>query len=97
MNWGLIAAKTNERKKPRLEALPLKESKRGFIAHCKHFTYKLKLVRSPYLGLLTDPFYSNKIKNKQEKQVNHTYNLIQVKIFMKAIKWNKEKIDIIKW
>ena len=47
---------TNQRRKPGLEALPLKECERGVIAHPKHFTYKVKLVRSPYLGLLTFPF-----------------------------------------
>ena len=41
--------------------------------------------------------YSNKVKGKQEKQVTHTYNLIEAKIFMETTKWNKEKIDIIRW
>ena len=43
------------------------------------------------------PFYSNKVKDKQEKQVNHTYALIEAKILMQAKKWNEEKIDIIRW
>ena len=47
---------TNQKKKLSLEALPLKEWKRGFIAHSKHFTYKVKPVRSPYLELLMFPF-----------------------------------------
>ena len=42
-------------------------------------------------------FYSNKVKGKQEKQVAHTYPLIEAKIIMKTTKWNKEKIDIIRW
>ena len=77
---------TSQRKKPRVEALLLKECKRGFIAHSKQFTYKVKLVRSPYLGLFIFSFYSNKVKDKQEKQVNHTYFLIEAKIFMEAKK-----------
>ena len=32
------------------------------------------------------PFYSSKVKDKQEKQVTHTYPLIKAKIFMKATK-----------
>ena len=32
------------------------------------------------------PFYSNKVKDKEEKQVTHTYALRQVKIFMEAAK-----------
>ena len=41
--------------------------------------------------------YANKVKDEQEKQVTHTYPLIQAKRFMEATKWNKEKIDIIRW
>ena len=29
-------------------------------------------------------FYSNKVKDKQEKQVMHTYNLSEAKSFMEA-------------
>ena len=38
-----------------------------------------------------------KVNDKQEKQVTHTYALIEAKIFMKATNWSKEKIDIIRW
>ena len=31
-------------------------------------------------------FYSNKVKDKQEKQVTHTYPLINAKSFMKGTK-----------
>ena len=31
-------------------------------------------------------FYSYKVKGKQEKQVTHTYNLIEAKIFMETTK-----------
>ena len=41
-------------------------------------------------------FCSNKLKDKQEKQVTHTYHLIEAKSFMEDTKWDKEKIDIIK-
>ena len=33
-----------------------------------------------------DSFNSSKVKDKQEKQVTHTYYLIEVKIFMEATK-----------
>ena len=39
----------------------------------------------------------NKVKDKKEKQATHTYALIKAQIFMEATKWNKEKIDIIRW
>ena len=59
---------TNERKDPRLRALPLKECTRRFIAHPKHFTYSVKLVRSPYLGLFMFPFIQIKAKiNKKSR------------------------------
>ena len=61
---------TNEGKKPRLEALPFKECKRGFIAHSKHFAYKVKLVRSPYLGLFMFP--SSEIESKIKKKNRST-------------------------
>ena len=47
---------TNRRKKPGIEALQFKECKGGFIAHSKHFTYKVKHVRRPYLGRFMIPF-----------------------------------------
>ena len=50
------------------EALALKEWKEGFIVHSKHFTYKVKLVRSPYLGLFMFPFIQIKSKiNKKSR------------------------------
>ena len=78
------------------EALSLKECKKGFIVQSKHLTYKTNLMRSPYLRLFYVTFYSNKFKDKQEKQVTHTYNLIDAKIFEEATKGNKEKIDIVR-
>ena len=59
---------TNRRKKPAIEALPLKECKRGFIAHSKHLTYKVKLVRSPYLGLFMIPFIQVKSKINKKRR-----------------------------
>ena len=53
-------------------------------------------MRSPYLGMFYITFYSNKVKAKQKKQLMHTYNLIEAKVFMEPTKWKKEKIDIIK-
>ena len=32
------------------------------------------------------PFYLNQVKDQQEKQVTHTYHLIEAKIFMEATK-----------
>ena len=64
--------------------------------HSKHLTYKIKLLRSPYLWLFYVTFYSNKFKDKQEKQVTHTYPLIEAKSFREATKGNKEKIDIVR-
>ena len=32
------------------------------------------------------PFYSNELKDKEEKQVTHTYPLIKAKSFMEATK-----------
>ena len=61
-----IIQNTNQREKPRLEGLLLRECKRGFIAHCKHFTYKVKLVKSSYLGQFMFPFVQkNARKNKK--------------------------------
>ena len=38
-------------------------------------------------------FIQNKVKDKQEKQVTNTYNLIEAKSFMEA---TKERRDIIR-
>ena len=78
---------TNQRKKTRLEVLLLKECKRGFLAYPKHFTYNVQLVRSPYISKAVHvPFYSNKVKDKQEMQTTRTYTLFEAKIFMEAKK-----------
>ena len=68
------------------KALLFKECKRGFIAHSKHLTYKVKHIRSPYVGLFYVTFYSNKVKAKRKRQVAHTYTLIEAKVFMEATK-----------
>ena len=54
--------------------------------HSKHFAYKVKLMRLLYLGLFYVTFYLNKGKDKQKKQVTHTYSLIKAKVFMEATK-----------
>ena len=51
----------------------------------KHFTLKVKLVNTLF-GAIYVCFYSNKVKGKQEKEVTHTYTLIEVKIFMETTK-----------
>ena len=83
--------------KPKEKAFPLKEGRRGYIAHSKHFTFKVTAGEEQVSRAVYVPFYSNKIKDKQEKQLTHTYRLIEAKIFMEATKWNKEKIGIIRW
>ena len=64
--------------------------------HSKHLTYKIKLMRSPYLWLFYVTLYSNKGIDTQEKQVTHTYHLIEAKIFKEATNGNKEEIDIVR-
>ena len=59
--------------------------------------FKDKAGEKTLSGTVYVCFYSNKVKGKQEKQVKHTYPLIVAKIFMETTKWNKEKIDIIRW
>ena len=56
-----------------------------------------KAAEEPLSGAVFVRFYSNKVKDKHEKQFTHTYNLIEAKDFMEATKWNKEKIDIVRW
>ena len=73
--------------KPGLEAPPLKECNRGFIAHSKHFTHlQGKAVEKPVSRAAYVAFYLTKGNDKQEKQVTHTYNLIGAKIFIEATK-----------
>ena len=64
--------------------------------HFQYFTYKVKLVRRPYLWLYMSLFIQVKSKINKTKQVTHTYNLIETKIFMEATKGSKEKIDNIR-
>ena len=53
----------------------------------KHFTYKVRLMMSSYLGLFLFIFFcSNKFKDKQEKQVRRTYYLIDAKSCMEKTK-----------
>ena len=58
---------------------------------------KGKAAEGPLSRAVYVRFYLSKVKDKQEKQVTYTYHLIKAKGFMEAIKWNKEKIDIIRW
>ena len=62
--WKHTSFEKNERKKPRLEAFPLKKCKRESIALSKHCTCKVHLLKGPYLGLFMFPF----IKKKGEWQ-----------------------------
>ena len=59
--------------------------------------FKGKAGEKTISGAVYACFYWNKVKGKQKKQVTHTYNLIKAKIFMETTKWNKERIDIIRW
>ena len=59
--------------------------------------FKGKAGEKTLSGAVYVCFYSSKVKDKQEKQVTHTYPLNEAKIFMETTKWNKEKIGIITW
>ena len=48
--------------------------------------FKGKAGEKTLSGAVYVCFYSNKVKRKQEKEVTHTYTLIQVKIFMETTK-----------
>ena len=52
-------------------APPLKVWMRGCIARSKHFTWKVKLLRSPYIGLFMFAFMQ--IKWKINKKAGHAY------------------------
>ena len=58
---------------------------------------KGKAAEESLSGAVFVRYYSNKVKYKHEKQYTHTYDLIEAKDFMEATKWNKEKIDIVRW
>ena len=57
---------------------------------------KGKAAEEPLSRAVYVHIYLNKAKDRQEKQVTHTYNLIEAKISMVATKRNKEHIDIIR-
>ena len=59
--------------------------------------WKGKAAEEPLSKAVYVRFYSSKAKGKQEKQVTHTYKLIEAKRLMEATKWKKEKVDIIRW
>ena len=48
--------------------------------------FKGQAAEEPLPRAVYVPFYSNKVKDKQEKQVTHTYKLIEAKGFMEATK-----------
>ena len=56
-----------------------------------------KAAEKPLAMAVYVRFYLNKVKDKQEKLVLHTYPLIKGKSLMEATKWNKEKIDVFRW
>ena len=58
---------------------------------------KGKAAEEPLSRAVYVRFHSSKVKDKQEKQVTHTYKLIEAKRFMETTEWNKEKVDIIRW
>ena len=59
--------------------------------------FKGKAGENTLSGAVYVCFYSNKVKGKEEKQVTHTYPLMEGMIFMETTKWKKEKIDILRW
>ena len=54
--------------------------------HNLNTSLKGKAAEEPLSRAVYVLFYSNKVKDKQEKQVTHTYALIEAKSFMKATK-----------
>ena len=54
--------------------------------HLQGIVGKEPLSRAAYV-----PFYLNKVKDQQEMQATHTYNLIKGKIFMEAKKLKKKE------
>ena len=56
--------------------------------NCAIYTlnFKGKAAEKPFSRPVYVPFYSNKVKDRQEKQVMHTYPLIKAKSFMEAKK-----------
>ena len=48
------------------KAPPLKVWMRGLIGQSKHFTLKVKLMKSPNLGLFMFPFIQIKLKTKKK-------------------------------
>ena len=47
---------------------------------------KSKAAEEPFTGAVFVRYYSNKVKDKHEKQFTHTYDLIEAKDFMEATK-----------
>ena len=45
-----------------------------------------KAAEEPLSRAVYVRFFANKVKDKQEKQVTHTYNLIEAKRFMETTK-----------
>ena len=60
-------------------------------------TLQGKTAEQPLYRAVYASFYSSKVNDKKEKQVMHTYPLIEAKMFMTATKWNEENRDIIRW
>ena len=49
-------------------------------------SFRGKAGKEPLSRAVYVPFYLNKVKDKEEKQVSHTYQLIKAKIFRTATK-----------
>ena len=60
-------AQTKGRSLDKIKGLPLKVWMRGFIAHSKHFTYMVELVRTPSPGLFMLAFIQ--IKSMINKKI----------------------------
>ena len=58
----------------------------GCAVRYKGITLKGKTAEEPLFRAVYVRFSSNKVKDKQEKQVTHTYPLIEAKRFMEATK-----------
>ena len=76
---------TNQRKKSSRKGHSLKECKRDLLRTLNTFLQG-KADEEPLPRPVYVPFYLNKVKDKHERQIMHTYALIETNIFKEATK-----------
>ena len=77
---------TKGRRLHETEAPPLKKLDERIYCTLQTLHLKGKNDEEPLSSAVDVRFYTNKVKDKQETQVTHTYNLIEAKSFMEATK-----------